>query len=123
MSFESDIERFARKVEQRQRDIFIHATNEVQRSIVDGSELTGAPGQPVDTGDLRASWQPRFTGPWTWRTATDLIYARPIEEGIGPHGPIRLRSRVGGFHSVKLTRNGWPNIVDEATRKVVGSSL
>ena len=60
MSFGSDLTLFAQKVEGRQRALFVGCVNAVQESIVDGSAVTGAPGQPVDTGNLRASWQQRY---------------------------------------------------------------
>jgi hypothetical protein len=111
MSFEADVRRFALKVETRSKDVLVGCANEVQRSVVEGSELTGAPGQPVDTGALKASWVGEFTGPWEWETTTNLEYAPGIENAVGPNGPITQRSEVGGFHSVALTRGGWRNIV------------
>lgn len=118
MSFTTDLQAFARKVEKRNRDIFVGVSTAVHDSVVEGSPLTGAPGQPVDTGNLRASWILRFLARWLSRTSTNVEYAPPIEEGIGPHGPMTLRSAVGGFHSVKLTRAGFQNIVDNVAREV-----
>ena len=111
MSFRSDLERHKRNTRARLRQTFVAATEEVHKSITIGSAITGAPGQPVDTGQLRGSWVPRFLGPWQWRDTTNTVYAPGIEDGIGPHGQITLRSSVGGFHSVKMTRTGWPSIV------------
>lgn len=116
MAFNDDLNRFARKLDKRVQDIFVGATGEVQKSVVDGSSVTGAPGQPVDTGALRSSWIPEFTSQVTWQTTTGLVYAPIIEDAVG----ITLRSAVGGFHSVKLTRGGWANIVDHERRRVVG---
>lgn len=116
MSFGDDLRLFAAKVEQRQRDVFQSTVLEVKRSVQEGSELTGAPGQPVDTGNLRASWQATFPEQWVGEVSTAVEYAEPIEEGVGPHGPMTLRSAVGGFHSVKLTRAGWDRIVDHSVR-------
>jgi hypothetical protein len=93
-------------------DVFPHVVLEAKRSIVFGSEITGAPGQPVDTGALRNSWQHEFEGPLLAHVTTNLEYAEPIEEGIGPHGALTLRSEVGGFHSVKQTIAAFPRIVD-----------
>lgn len=120
MSFRSDLERHKRNTRARLRQTFVAATEEVQRSIVEGSAITGAPGQPVGQyahkvgGALKGSWIPRFLGPWVWRTTTRLDYAPSIEDGVSyAHGGSRmtLRSSVGGFHSVKMTRTGWPSIV------------
>jgi hypothetical protein len=115
MTFSQDLARFAEKVEKRQRALFVRATLEVQRSVVEGSEITTAPGQPVDTGALKGSWQPEYLTDWTWQTTTNLVYAPIIEEGQN----MTLRSEVGGFHSVKLTRGGWQRIVDVVRDEVV----
>lgn len=122
------------------RDVFVASTDEVQRSLTEGSQLTGAPGQPVQTGQLRGSFVPGSLGPWAWQSVTNLVYAPPIEEGIqqpydtlgsgGSSGklvtpkPMQLRSQVGGFHSVKLTRIAWPRIVDVmAERHAAGAGV
>lgn len=119
MSFTSDIRAFALKVEQRQRDIFVGCATEVHRSVVEGSAVTGAPGQPVDTGALRASWNLRFESEHSALTSTNLVYAPIIEEGRGPHGPITIRSQVGGTNSVALTRAGWQATANHVTARVV----
>lgn len=120
MSFAGDIGAWRQKVDRRMRDVFVASTVEVEQSVKEGSAVTGAPGQPVQTGHLKNSYTPAFEGPLTWAVTTNVEYAEPIEEGVGPHGPLTLRSEVGGFHSLKLTRAGWPRIVDHAVRQVVG---
>ncbi len=123
MSLASDLDRFANKVEGRTRRIVQIAREEVQRSIVEGSSITGAPGQPIGPfpggGTLKGSWVPRFLGPHLWQTSTPLAYGPVIEDLIGRFGAITIRSVVGGGHSVKLTRAGWQRIVDFAQREVV----
>ena len=121
MSFASDLKRFGDKYDRRARDFHIGVTDEVQRSVVEGSALTGAPGQPVAAvlgGTLKGSWIPSHIAPFRWRTVTNTVYAPSIEDLIGPHGKITIRSSVGGGHSVKLTRAGWQNIVDHVARRV-----
>jgi len=118
MTFESDIDAFRQKLEQRRRDLFVGVAVETLRSIQLGSEITGAPGQPVDTGVLRASWGILFEEPTVALISTNVVYAPLIEEGIGPHGPLQLRSQVGGFHSVLLTQAGFPRIVEHVARQV-----
>lgn len=90
---------------------FAIATEEVQRSLVEGSEITGSQGQPVDEFVLRPSFIPEFLTPSTWQITTDKLYAKFIEQGGNSFGPFTLRSKVGGFHSKELTRTGWPAIV------------
>jgi len=115
MSFGDDLRLFADKVEARVQDVFIGCTGEVQRSVVEGSEVTAAPGQPVDTGTLKGSWIGEFESADAWHTTTNVEYAPYIEEGVG----MTLRSEVGGFHSVALTRGGWQKIVDTVRDEVV----
>lgn len=117
MTFSSELRAFADKAERRVNDVFVRSTEEVHESVVNGSAVTGAPGQPVDTGNLRTSWVDEFTSPATWRTTTGVEYAPYTEDQVGG---MTLRSEVGGFHSVKLTRGGWPRIVEQARREVVG---
>ena len=111
--FGESLRLFADKVDGRLQQVFVGSVNHVYRSIVDGSPTTGAPGQPVDTGNLKASWTEAFPEELVGTVSTNVVYAEPIEEGIGPYGPMTLRSQVGGFHSLKLTRASWDRIVQE----------
>lgn len=130
MSFETDLQAFAKKVQKRQRDIFVGCTTEVHKSVTEGSAITGAPGQPVDIGNLKTSFTPEFLSRWLWQDTTNAAYARAIEAGIqSPYtrddgtqvtpGAMTLRSAVGGFHSVALTRAGWQRIVEAVNARVV----
>ncbi len=107
------------QLEAMTRDVFVGVVGELQRSIVEGSELTGAPGQPVDTGALRASWQTVFDSPTAATIGTNLVYAPAIEDGVGEHGPLTLRSPVGGFHSVAHTVTNAGRVVDAVTSRVM----
>jgi len=130
MTFTDDLKAFAAKVEQRQREIFTGCVDEVHGSITEGSPVTGAPGQPVDTGNLINSWEETFPEQWVGQSATSVRYARAVEEGqqapytteagteVTPR-PMTLRSGVGGFHSVKMTRAGWGRIVKQVVGEVV----
>jgi len=73
---------------------------ETLRSIKEGSGITGAPGQPVKTGRLRASWKSVRKNQWAFDVSSDAPYAEIIE--YNTRGAT-LRSRVGGFHSVAIT--------------------
>ncbi len=121
MSFESDIERFIAKVERRRHEVFVNVATETLRSVQEGHPVTGAPGQPVDTGVLKASWHLEFESATTALISTNVIYAPNIEDLIGPYGPIQIRSPVGGGHSVKLTRANFPRLVNTVARDVVGN--
>jgi hypothetical protein len=125
MSFSGDIAHFTRKVETEANDRFVRIVTETTRSIVEGSEITGSPGQPVGQygpgyhqgyvgGTLKASWHTVFESPRSALIASGGLaaaYNRAIEDGVGKFGPLTLRSTVGGFHSLKLTIAGFPRIV------------
>lgn len=123
-SFSQQLQAFAQKVEQRNRDIFVGTTTEVTRSMADGSELTGALGQPVDTAALRTDWATNgnFTGPWQWETGTNKDYAEVIEYDLptpsGKNFSQTQKSPVGGCHSRAATIGGWQNIVNHVTGEV-----
>lgn len=121
MSFHEDIRKFNALVQRRRQAVFVGTVAAVKHSIVEGSPITGAPGQPVDSGQLKGSWHDQFLSPTKARVSTNVVYARSIEDGVSyAHGgrPITLRSAVGGFHSVKLTRGAFPQLVAEVVREV-----
>lgn len=130
MSLGDDLDRFYETLLQRERDVFVGVVGDVKGSIQEGSAVTGAPGQPVDTGNLRVSYQETYPEEWLGQVATAAEYAESIEEGQQPPyvredgtqvtpRPMELRSEVGGFHSVRLTRTGFQRLVDAVVRKVV----
>ena len=141
MTFSDDLRRFAAKVEARQKDIFVGCVNGVRTSITEGSAVTTAPGQPVDTSALINSWKASFESEWVGLVASyNIGYAEAIEEGFvraherGPytrtdgatvrrHGVVGHKltfgDNGGGAHSVKLTRAGWQNLVDSVVKEVV----
>lgn len=122
MSFRDDIRAFVVKVHAREQSIFTGTVDHAHTSIQEGSTVTGAPGQPVDTGVLRASWQKQYESPAVAIISSGgeaAAYNKSIEDGVGPHGPLVLRSPTGGFHSVALTVDNFDRIVEHETRKVV----
>lgn len=120
MSFTSDLQAFERQTLQRLEDMHVTTVTDVHESVTEGSPVTGAPGQPVDVGTLKGSWTIDFVSKWIGQTTTNVIYALPIEEGVGEHGPLTLRSEVGGFHSVKMTVANFDQLVEDVRRRVVG---
>lgn len=125
MSFAADVQVFIEKAEQRQQGVFRGFAEAAKESIVEGSPVTGAPGQPVaegqpdPVGKLKGSWELEYPTPTTAEIATDVDYAPKIEDGIGEHGPLRLRSKVGGFHSVALTVAGAERLLEQVVREVI----
>lgn len=128
MSFRTEINRFAqqRVVAAGQR-VHNRAVELLHESIVEGSALTGAPGQPVAPNappgvpTLKASWQRRDDGPLVSTVSTDVDYAPDIEDGTRDGRALVLRSKTGGWHSVKLTIAGWGRIVAQAVKDVTGA--
>lgn len=112
MTFSADVGRFIEKVRQRGDALYVNCASHVLTSIKAGSPVTGAPGQPVDTANLLNSWHLQFNGP-TADVTTNVEYAPDMEDN--PRG-VTLRSEVGGHHSVKLTRAGWPALMEHEAR-------
>ncbi len=109
--FERGIDRFIRKNRRRRQRIFNRAAALMHKSIVNGLTLTGSPGQPVDKGILRTSWQRLRPESLLAESVTNVGYAPFMEDFEGT-----FRSKVGGKHSVKKTRAGMDKIIDEAAR-------
>lgn len=118
MSFTSDLAAFNAKQRRLTRELFLGTVTEVERSIVSGSSITGAPGQPVDTGNLKGSWQVVFDSATQARIVTNVIYAQPIEEGTRAGRALVLRSKVGGFHSVEKTVQGFGRIQESVAQRL-----
>lgn len=119
-SFREDINRFKAKIVVDTRDLFVNVCSAAHESIVNGSPITGAPGQPVDTGRLRGSWHLEFVelpdGAMGAQITTNVTYGPIIEDNVRGvvfknHGP----------HSVKLTRAGLPRLIQSEARKRAGT--
>lgn len=123
MTFSDDLKKFTEHVNTRSQEVFTGVVDLAHESIQTGSAVTGSPGQPVDTGALRASWQKSYPSATEALISTNLEYAPSIEDGISySHGgiPMTLRSAVGGFHAVSQTRAAWQRVVDYVTKAVTG---
>lgn len=105
------IKTWTRKVDARSQAFFTGVVDKTHESIQLGSVITGSPGQPVRRGTLRNSWIKSFASPTLAEITTNLVYAPDIEDGMRNGKPLVLRSQVGGFHSVALTRAGFDRIV------------
>jgi len=133
-SFKEQMNAAALKVETKSNAVFVRTVELLRDSIVDGSPLTGSPGQPVDTGELKNSWHTTLPTPTSAIVGTNVVYAPMIEDGIRDIGERRgnatgstqqrltLRSEVGGFHSVKLSVAGFDRLVAQAVTDVGGES-
>jgi hypothetical protein len=114
MSFADDIRRWTLKVQTKSRDVFVGTVMAVHESIVEGSPITGAPGQPVDSSFLKGSWLVDIQGDMG-KVTTKTVYAESNEDGIARPGggPYVQRSAVGGRWSVALTRMNFGRLVDD----------
>lgn len=117
--FMGDIAKVNAKTLRLVDEVFTGSGDQAFRSVVEGSEITGAPGQPVDpendpnAGKLRDSWTKERRDDNTIVIATDVDYAPKVEDNIeGAH------FRNHGPHSKKLTEAGWPRIVDVVAARV-----
>lgn len=121
MSAAGEVARFRERAIARARAVFHESVFSAHRSIVQGSPLTGAPGQPVQYGALRQSWQIEILSPTASRIGSRMKYARSIEDGVSyAHGgiPLTIRSKVGGTHSVQKTVANFDRIVSDAVSRV-----
>jgi hypothetical protein len=114
------------QIDARTAQLFEGVGAEAEHSIVDGSELTTASGQPVDTGFLKGSWSRVYDSPTRQTISTNAAYAEAVEDGVGPHGPraygaersdTSTGSTVGGSHSVAKTVIALPRVLDVVTER------
>ena len=113
--FTKDLADFMKKLDRRMDAVFLDAVGVALESIKIGHAISGAPGQPVQTGNLLNSWDQKVHSKTTATLFSTADYAEHIEEGIG----MTVRSAVGGFHSVKMTVAAWSRIMNASVEKVV----
>jgi len=114
-TFTDQLAAFQRKMDRRLNDVFVGTAVAVKGSVVDGSAITAAPGQPVQTDALKLSWQLDFETPTRALVSTKIVYAPVIEHNLRG---ATLRSAVGGFHSVAYTIAGFERLVESEVAKV-----
>lgn len=113
MSFADDLRHFAEKAEARTHAVHEGVTDLAFSSIVYGSPVTAAPGQPVapgrapNAGKLRDSWTKAYPEPDVSAITTDVDYARDVEDN-----PRGVQFSNHGPHSVKLTLAGGQRMAD-----------
>jgi hypothetical protein len=131
MTFARDVLRFVTQTKAVTREVYVSIATKAHASIKEGSAVTGAPGQPVDSGFLRNSWILAI-GPTEARIQTNVAYAPVIEyndrsqyndQGKMPEpveGVTRkpIKSTVGGHHSVRLTIAGASALQAQAVREL-----
>jgi hypothetical protein len=108
VSFQRQMQKIIQGTDDKARRLLDNIDAHVGRSIMYGSPVTGAPGQPVDKGELLESWVRLKRGKFAVAWISRKFYAPIIEDNWRE---AQLRSKVGGFHSVKMTRHGFPALV------------
>jgi hypothetical protein len=106
MGFAEDLANFKAKTVQNMGLVREGVDAEMFTSIVDGSPVTGAPGQPVKTHRLHDSWKQEVSETETV-TSSDVPYARAVEENWGTLSTTRRTSQ-----RCALTAAGFPRIVE-----------
>ena len=119
--FADSLNRFTAKVKADTQAVFVNTASAALDSIQNGSPVTGSPGQLVDTGNLKASWQLNFDTPTSALILTNVVYARQMEDGTRDGRALTQRSPTGGFHSVALTIAGLDRLVEAETVKMAGA--
>jgi phage gpG-like protein len=121
--WDAGLQRFTVKMGSLAKNLLPAVAATAHASIVDGSPLTGSPGQPVDTGNLKSSWVLGFPAPDVAEITTNVVYAPHNEYGVTENGrPYTQRSPVGGRYSVALTRTAMQRIVDHEAQKLMGGA-
>lgn len=119
MGFAADLQRAGATIFAKCHAIYERVADLAFDSIVHGSALTGAPGQPIaapifeHAGALRASWKQTQASPNVITISTDFGYAPFVEDNLKG-----FRFRSGGPHGVKLTVLAADRIVAAAMQQV-----
>jgi len=138
MSFAADVKRFVFRTQRLTRDVYVGTATRVHASIKGDASgqpdpVTGAPGQPADTGYLKASWILAI-GANEANITTNVAYAPAIEYGDKSYyddrgktltpaerkarGGTGIKSKIGGNHSVKLTIAGASALQADEVRRL-----
>lgn len=110
----SNVEKF--DLDKRIKSIHDDLVQALRDSIVAGSAVTGAPGQPEDL--RHGQWQIVDWGPLSSQISTFDTSAPSVEDGISHFNghPIHLHSPIGGFHSVALSVQGSERLLNAVVR-------
>ena len=124
VTFKSFLPKLEKAIDARTSKVMDELEGLAYDSIVNGSPLTGSPGQPRD---LRKpdSWSKTKLSEGERIISSVEPSALSVEDGIaykkGGQPIKRLKSDIGGFHSVALTAQNGDKLIQEALRKVDGA--
>lgn len=112
MGWDEDIQRFEQRLEADAARLHDGLADDTLAGIVEGSSVTGAPGQPERTGNLKRSWGIARLSRWVTLVFSDSPYARKVEQAS------QTTRTGGGPHSIKLTRASWNNLVQAVLGRI-----
>ncbi len=115
----SNLPEFSRQLQTTEAQIVREVTDIAFGSIVNGSLLTGSPGQPDDLRD--GDWVESFPSQTSGKISTSEPSARSVEDGISYKfgTPLtKLKSEIGGFHSLALTHQNADKIIGAVIQRV-----
>lgn len=117
-TFQDALKRAVIQIEVATKDVVTEAVALTADSIVNGSSVTGSPGQPSDL--RKGAWKVQRLTDWYAVISTGAKSARSVEDGMSyKYGrPLtKLHSHVGGFHSALATAAGFPRLLSLAVKK------
>jgi hypothetical protein len=123
MSYAEDIRKFTMRTTSRLQDVVVSSALQVHASIVAGSALTGAPGQPVQTNYLRGSWQVAIGGTPSFPTRGDGSDAPDKGDkspAPAPPSPPQFTGTRKGYAEV-LTNTVYAPNIEEGVSATGGS--
>lgn len=120
LKFQTQMKKFVDKANKNMSAIGRGSARLALNSIKYGSDLTGAPGQPRESGRLISSWVMEERGKSSALIYSDSPYAPQNEDGIvrPGGGPYIQRSATGGRWSVSKTKSNFQRIVDYVTETI-----
>lgn len=123
MSIRQAVLDFSNVLDTMIEDTFNVCVRETKRSVLEGSELTGSKGVPVDTGNAKSSIIDEKTGKLTWHIAAtgegkdgDATYIVHVEENIRG-----VKFNNGGPHFFGDTIANIDKIFEEAVKEVANA--
>lgn len=117
VTWKSNLPQVQPLIDRKIRDVHADTVDLALESIVNGSSLTGAPGQPED---LRQGQWAVTSESLDSKISTTDSSAQAVEDGISHFNghPITLDHPGGGFHSVALSRLGFDKLATAAVNRV-----
>lgn len=118
-TFGNGLSQEVRELTELVHEVFTTAVDIVDDAIVNGSQPLGSPGQPHDLRD--GDFVKTYENPWSAVIQTSEKSARSVEDAISYKfgTPLKkLKSPIGGFHSVRIVELNFDKAFEMARQKV-----